>query len=75
MKVAVLFALLIFTQAHLENPMEFMITDGLSKCLKLKREAERNTNPDRIKWICKQVKAEIEIDSTGKLHINKLIKE
>ena len=49
-----------FTPADLENPMEFMITDGLSKCLKLKREAERNTNPDRIKWICKQVKAEIE---------------
>ena len=37
MKVAVVFALLMFTPADLENPMEFMITDGLSKCLKLKR--------------------------------------
>ena len=75
MKVAIVFALLMFTPAYLENPMEFMITDGLSKCLKLKREAVRNTNPDRIKWVCKEVKAEIEIDSLGKLHINKIIKE
>ena len=75
MIVAVVFSLLMFTPADLVNHMEFMITDGVSKCLIFKREAERNTNPDRIKWICKQVKAEIEIDSTGKLHINKLIKE
>ena len=61
--------------SRFREPYGIYDTDGLSKCLKLKREAERNTNPDRIKWICKQVKAEIDIDSTGKLHINKLIKE
>ena len=30
MKIAVVFALLMFTPADLENPMEFMITDALS---------------------------------------------
>jgi len=43
-------------------------------CLQLKREAERNTNPDRIRWSCKEVMAELEIVH-GKLHINKIIEE
>ena len=41
MKIAVVFALLMFTPADLENPLEFMITAGLSKCLKLKRAAKK----------------------------------
>ncbi|MGB2458321.1 MAG: hypothetical protein ACPIA4_04710 [Flavobacteriales bacterium] len=64
-----------FTQQSGDKPYEFMITDSIGNCLKLKREAERNTNPDRIRWSCQEVKAELEIDSTGKLHINKIIEE
>lgn len=64
-----------FTQQSGDKPYEFMITDSIGNCLKLKREAERNTNPDRIRWSCQEVKAELEIDSTGKLHINKILEE
>ena len=64
-----------FTQQSGDKPYEFMITDSIGNCFKLKREAERNTNPDRIRWSCQEVKAELEIDSTGKLHINKIIEE
>lgn len=64
-----------FTQQSGDKPYEFMITDSIGNCLKLKREAERNTNPDRIRWSCQEVMAELEIDSTGKLHINKIIEE
>ena len=51
-----------------------MITDSIGNCLQLKREAERNTNPDRIRWSCKEVMAELEIVH-GKLHINNIIEE
>ena len=73
--VEIVFALLMFTQQSGDKPYEFMITDSIGNCLKLKREAERNTNPDRIRWSCQEVMAELEIDSTGKLHINKIIEE
>ena len=75
MKTALVIALLMFTTRSGDKPYEFMITDSIGNCLKLKREAERNTNPDRIRWSCQEVMAELEIDSTGKLHINKIIEE
>jgi len=70
MKTALVIALLMFTQQSGDKPY-----DSIGNCLKLKREAERNTNPDRIRWSCQEVMAELEIDSTGKLHINKIIEE
>ncbi len=76
MKIAVVFALLMFTPADLENPMEFMITDGLSKCLKAKREAERNLSENRenvIQYRCGQVVAELRPDSEGNMKIYKII--
>ena len=55
-----------------------MMTDGLSKCLKSKREAERNLSDNRvnvIRYECGQVKAELRPDFEGNLKIYKIIKE
>ena len=68
MKTALVIALLMFTAQSGDKPYEFMITDSIGKCLKLKREAERNTNPDRIRLSCQEVFAQLEIDSSGRLH-------
>ena len=46
MKVAVVFALFMFTPADLENPMEFMITDVLEK---FQKEIEVSKNAKVLK--------------------------
>jgi hypothetical protein len=54
----------------------FMKTDGLSHCLKAKRESERNLADNRtnvIRYECGQVVAELEPDSEGVLKIKKII--
>ena len=55
-----------------------MLTEGLSDCLKLKREAERNLADNRsnvIRYECGQVKAELEPDMEGNLKIKKIIQD
>jgi hypothetical protein len=55
-----------------------MMTDGLSKCLKAKREAERNLSQGRanvIRYECGQVTAELRPDAEGNLKIYKIIEE
>jgi len=75
MKTALVIALLMFTAQSGDKPYEFMITDSIGNCLKLKREAERNTNSDRIRWSCQEVLAQLEIDSSGRLHIIQIVEE
>jgi hypothetical protein len=53
-----------------------MLTEGMSDCLKLKREAERNLADNRsnvIRYECGLVKAELEPDAEGNLKIKKII--
>ena len=53
-----------------------MKTDGLSHCLKAKRESERNLADNRtnvIRYECGQVVAELEPDSEGVLKIKKIV--
>tara|TARA_R100000687_G_scaffold53875_1_gene42771 strand:- start:194 stop:433 length:240 start_codon:yes stop_codon:yes gene_type:complete len=55
-----------------------MMTTGVSDCLKLKREAERNLSESRenvIRYECGQVKAELRPDSEGNLKIYKIIED
>ena len=55
-----------------------MITDGLSHCLKAKREAERNLSQGRenvIRYECGQVKAELRPDAEGNMKIYKIIED
>ena len=52
---------------------EFTLTDGMSKCLSMKREAARNSN--KVQWKCMQLKVDLEVDDTGVLHILRLKKE
>ena len=52
---------------------EFTLTDGLTKCLSMKREATRNS--DNVQWRCMQAKVDLEVAATGTLHILRLKEE
>ena len=43
------------------NIIEHTYKDTLSACLKSKRMAEREVNPQKVRFMCKQVEAETEI--------------
>ena len=77
--IAVVFALLMFNSQGDPNDWrtseEFMYTDNLSSCMKLRREATRNTN-GKLTFKCIQAEVELEILEVDKsLHINKIIRE
>ena len=54
----VVVALLMFLNG---NMIEFTYKDSMSKCLKSKRVALREINPDSVVFTCKKVTAETEI--------------
>jgi hypothetical protein len=73
--ISVVFALIMHVNGSMDG---FMMTDGLSKCLKAKRESERNLSDNRvnvIRYECDRVKAELRPDFEGNLKIYKIIKE
>ena len=77
--IAIVFALLMFNSQGDPNDWrtseEFMYTDNLSSCMKLRREATRNTN-GKVTFKCIQAEVELEILEVDKsLHINKIIRE
>jgi|TARA_R110002049_G_scaffold2166_1_gene15632 hypothetical protein len=75
MVIEMVFSLCMFVNGSLDG---HMITDGLSHCLKAKREAERNLSNNRVNTIryeCGQVKAELRPDAEGNLKIYKIIED
>jgi len=69
------FALCMFVNNSLDG---HMLTSGMSDCLKLKREAERNLADSRsnvIRYACGEVLAELEPDVEGNLKIKKILEE
>ena len=69
----VVFAMMMIVNGAMDG---FMKTDGLSHCLKAKRESERNLADNRtnvIRYECGLVVAELEPDSEGVLKIKKII--
>jgi len=69
------FALCMFVNNSLDG---HMLTFGMSDCLKLKREAERNLADSRsnvIRYACGEVLAELEPDVEGNLKIKKILEE
>ena len=73
--IETVFALCMFVNGSLDG---HMLTDGLSNCLKVKREAERNLSESRenvIRYECGQVLAELEPDSEGNLKIKKILED
>ena len=73
MVVETVFAMMMIVNGSMDG---FMKTDGLSHCLKAKRESERNLADNRtnvIRYECGQVVAELEPDSEGILKIKKII--
>jgi len=67
----VLFALLMFLNGTM---IEHTPKDNLSSCLKSKRIAMKEINPDSVVFKCEKVKAKTEIYMGGK-KILKIIKE
>jgi|TARA_R110000824_G_scaffold43061_3_gene126089 hypothetical protein len=55
------------------NIIEHTYKDSLSACLKSKRIAEREVNPESVRFVCKRVNAETEI-YMGSKKILKIIK-
>ena len=55
------------------NIIEHVYKDKMSSCLKSKRIAEREVNPDRVVFTCKKVKTETEI-YLGQKKILRIIK-
>ena len=55
------------------NMIEHVYKDKMSSCLKSKRIAMREVNPDRVVFTCKKVKAETEI-YMGQKKILRIIK-
>ena len=71
--IETVFALCMFVNQSLDG---HMLTEGMSDCLRLKREAERNLSDNRenvIQYRCGQVVAELEPDSEGNMKIKKII--
>jgi len=56
------------------NIIEHTYKDSLSACLKSKRIAQREVNPESVRFVCKQVKAKTEI-YMGSKKILKIINE
>ena len=56
------------------NIIEHTYKDTLSACLKSKRIAEREVNPESVRFVCKQVKAKTEM-YMGSKKIVKIINE
>ena len=74
--IKTIIALCMFVNGNLDGHM-MVEDDSLHKCLKLKREAERNLSADRqnkIRFECGFVEAELEPDMEGNLRIKKIIK-
>ena len=71
--ISLVFSLCMFVNNSLDG---HMMTDGLSECLKAKRQAERNLADNRsnvIRYECGQVKAELRPDAEGNMKIYKII--
>ena len=69
----VVFAMMMIVNGSMDG---FMKTEGLSHCLKVKRESERNLADNRtnvIRYECGQVLAELEPDTEGVLKIKKIL--
>ena len=56
------------------NIIEHTYKDSLSACLKSKRIAQREVNPESVRFVCKLVKAKTEI-YMGEKKILKIINE
>ena len=73
--IETVFAMMMIVNGSMDG---FMKTDGLSHCLKIKRESERNLADNRentIRYECGQVKAELRPDAEDNLKIYKIIEK
>ena len=67
-------ALCMFVNGSLDGHM-LVEGNNISKCLKIKREAERNLSDNRVRYACGFVTAELKEDAEGNLKIYKIIKD
>jgi len=55
--------------------IEHRIQPDISTCLKMKREATRNMEMNNKRFMCGEVKAELEKNIDGSISINRIIKK
>tara|TARA_R100001443_G_scaffold76344_1_gene83818 strand:- start:5795 stop:6028 length:234 start_codon:yes stop_codon:yes gene_type:complete len=75
MVVETVFALIMYVNSSLDG---HMMTEGMSNCLQLKREAQRNLSEKRenvIRYECSLVKAQLEEDYEGNMKIKKILEK
>ena len=70
--VQTVIALCLFINGQL---VEHRIQPDISTCLKMKREASRNIEMNNKRFMCGEVKAELEKNIDGSISINKIISE
>ena len=68
--IGIVFALCLFINGEL---IEHRIQDSLSTCLKMKREASRNMEMNNKRFMCGEVKAELETNIDGSKTIKKIV--
>ena len=61
--IEIVFGLMLYLNGNL---IEHTYKDTLSSCLKSKRIAQREVNPESVIFSCKIVKAKIELDDQAK---------
>ena len=65
----IVFALLMYLNGNLEN---YSPKATVADCLEQKRKVERDGNPNSTQWICKEVKAIVEVDKFGVRRIKEI---
>jgi len=71
MKEIVALCMFMIVGGEFELKEHLYVPDGMGKCLQMKRESERNTNPERIKFMCGNVMAQMSEDGKHILAIAK----
>ena len=69
--VKMVIALCLFINGEM---VEHRIQPDVSTCLKMKREASRNMEMNNKRFMCSEVKAELEKNIDGSITIDKIIK-
>lgn len=71
MKEVVALCMFMIVNGDFELKEHLYVSKGMGKCLEMKRQAERNVNPERVKFMCGNVIAHMSEDGKHILAISK----
>jgi hypothetical protein len=61
-KTVVALMMFMVVNGEFELKEHYYVAEGMATCLKMKREGERNSNPQKVKYMCGNVNAEMSKD-------------